>query len=37
MSKSKRMIFYYSLYGRGKEKGLLEKTGSHKFSESIII
>ena len=37
MSKSKKMIFYYSLYGRGKEEGLLKKTDSHKFSEGIII
>ncbi len=37
LSKSKRMIFYYTLYGRNKEKGLLEKNNAVKFSDSIIL
>lgn len=37
MNKSERMRFYYSLYGRKNEKGILDKTNSHKFAESIIL
>lgn len=37
MNKSERMRFYYSLYGRGNEKGLLEKNQSYKFSETVIL
>jgi len=37
MNKSKRMRFYYSLYGRGKEKGILKNNNSYKFSDSIIL
>ena len=37
LNKSKRMSFYYGLYGRGKEKGILEKKDCIKFSESIIL
>jgi len=37
LNKSKRMTFYYSLYGRGKEKGILEKNKSYKFSSTIIL
>ncbi len=37
MNKSERMRFYYSLYGRGGKKGVLEKNSCYKFSESIII
>ena len=36
-NKSKRMQFYYSLYGRGKQLGMLEKSKSHKFSDKIIL
>lgn len=34
---SERMLFYYALYGRGKEKGFLEKNNCIKFSDSIIL
>lgn len=34
---SKRMQFYYALYGRGKNKGLLKKNKLYKFSQEIII
>ena len=34
---SKRMQFYYALYGRKKEKGILEKSNCLKFSDSIIL
>lgn len=37
MGKSKRMQFYYSLHGRNKEKGILEKTKSYKFSDAVIL
>lgn len=37
LSKSRRMTFYYSLYGRGDENGLLEKNNCIKFSDSIIL
>lgn len=37
MNKSKRMTFYYSLHGRGNEKGVLERNNWHKFSDSIIL
>lgn len=35
-NKSKRMQFYYALYGRN-AKGVLEITGSKKFSDSTIL
>jgi predicted nucleotidyltransferase len=37
MNKSERMRFYYSLYGRGNEKGILEKNNCYKFSDGVII
>ncbi len=37
LSNSERMKFYYSLYGRGKEKGVLETFNSVKFSDRIIL
>lgn len=37
-SKSKRMRFYYALYGRKKhEEGILKKTQSVKFSDTVIL
>ena len=36
MSKSRRMQFYYSLYGRT-GKGMLEELKSYKFSENTIL
>ena len=36
-NKSERMRFYYSLYGRNKEKGMLKRLNSIKFSDSIIL
>lgn len=37
MNKSKRMRFYYSLNGRGKEKGILKKNKCYKFADKIIL
>jgi len=37
LNNSKRMQFYYSLYGRGKEKGMLYKKSAIKFSNEIIL
>ncbi len=37
MSKSRRMQFYYALYGRGNEEGLLKKNRCSKFSDSVIL
>jgi predicted nucleotidyltransferase len=37
MNKSKRMIFYYALNGRGKDIGLLKKYECIKFSDNIIL
>lgn len=37
MNKSQRMRFYYSLNGRGGEKGILEKNKSYKFSDNVIF
>lgn len=37
LTNSKRMQFYYSLHGRGKQKGILEKNLSYKFSDEIIL
>lgn len=37
LNKSKRMQFYYSLYGRGKQEGILKKIKCYKFSDSIIL
>jgi predicted nucleotidyltransferase len=36
MSKSDRMRFYYSLYGRKKEGGILKKFNARRFSETIL-
>ena len=36
MSKSDRMRFYYSIYGRQKEGGVLRQLGARKFSGTII-
>ncbi len=36
LSKTKRMQFYYSLYGRT-SKGMLEELKSFKFSENLIL
>ena len=36
-SKSERMRFYYSLYGRGKEDGMLKQLKAIKFSETILL
>lgn len=36
LTKSQRMMFYYSLYGRG-QKGMLEELGAIKFSDSILF
>ncbi|MBW2981324.1 nucleotidyltransferase domain-containing protein [Candidatus Woesearchaeota archaeon] len=37
-SKSERMRFYYSLYGRGKDqKGVLEEFNCIKFSDAILL
>lgn len=36
LNNSKRMQFYYSLYGRN-QTGILEKNKSYKFSDSIIL
>ncbi|HLD89050.1 MAG TPA: nucleotidyltransferase domain-containing protein [Candidatus Nanoarchaeia archaeon] len=35
-SKSRRMQFYYALYGRG-TRGVIESTGSKKFSNETIL
>lgn len=37
LSKSDRMRFYYALYGRTNEGGIIKETSSVKFSERIII
>lgn len=37
MSKSRRMQFYYSLYGRGSSKGMLHLLDAKKFSDTILI
>ncbi|MEK6893690.1 MAG: nucleotidyltransferase domain-containing protein [Nanoarchaeota archaeon] len=37
MNNSERMTFYYTLHGRGKEKGILESFDSYKFSDNFII
>jgi len=37
LSKSYRMRFYYSLYGRGKERGMIKKLNLIKFSETILL
>ena len=37
LNQSRRMQFYYSLHGRGSQKGLLEKAHAYKFSEGIIL
>jgi len=37
LNASRRMQFYYSLYGRGKEEGMLKKNNAHKFSNEVIL
>lgn len=37
LSKSKKISFYYSLYGRNGNKGMISKKGLIKFSESTIL
>ncbi len=38
LSKSKRMLFYYSLYGRNKkEDGMLKKLSAIKFSDNLLL
>lgn len=37
LSNSEKMRFYYSLYGRGKGKGVLEHFEAIKFSDSSIL
>ena len=36
-NKSKRMMFYYGLYGRNKNQGILKELNSIKFSGTIIL
>ena len=36
LNKSKRMMFYYSLYGRG-QKGILKELEAIKFSDTILL
>ena len=36
-TKSDRMRFYYSLYGRGNAKGMLKEFNAVKFSETVIL
>lgn len=36
-SKSDRMRFYYSLYGRNGAKGILKELNSKKFSETVLF
>jgi len=37
LSKSKKVNFYYSLYGRNGGKGMIDKIGLIKFSESMLL
>ena len=37
LSKTKRVSFYYSLYGRGKFKGIIDEAEGIKFSQSIVL
>ena len=37
LNNSQRMRFYYSLYGRGKQEGILKKEKAYKFSNEIIL
>ena len=37
LNKSKRVMFYYSLYGRGSNKGILDKYDLIKFSDTVIL
>ena len=37
LNKSQRMQFYYSLNGRAKRQGILEKNKCYKFSDRIIL
>jgi len=36
-SNSGRMLFYYSLYGRNKNEGILKKLNSIKFSDTVFL
>ena len=36
-SKSNRMRFYYSLYGRNGQKGILNEINAIKFSDSVLL
>lgn len=36
-NKSERMRFYYSLYGRNSQKGMLKELNAIKFSETILL
>lgn len=36
-TKSERMRFYYSLYGRGNEQGIVHKLGAKKYTDTVII
>jgi predicted nucleotidyltransferase len=36
-NKSERMRFYYSLYGRGNNQGILEKIKAIKFSDTLLL
>ncbi|MBT4604801.1 nucleotidyltransferase domain-containing protein [archaeon] len=35
-TKSQRMRFYYSLHGRGKNEGMLEKLSSQKLTDTVL-
>jgi len=37
LTKTKKIQFYYSLYGRNKNEGMMQKLGLIKFSESTIL
>jgi hypothetical protein len=37
MNNSDRMKFYYALYGRGNEKGVMETFSCYKISDKLII
>jgi predicted nucleotidyltransferase len=37
LSKTKQTQFYYSLYGRNRQKGMLEELDSKKFGENMIL
>jgi len=37
LNKSQRMRFYYSLYGRNKQKGIIKEFNLVKFSDTILL